>query len=76
MNKEGFTDKAFPRFYQQPEHQEMLKYFQIAKGLANGFKHFESPLPGQTHTGPRVVTSTRTRLLVSVSEEFVPPLWR
>ena len=73
-NKKGFTDDAFHQFYPQPEYGEMPKYFQIARGLANGFKHFEAPLPGKTHTGARVVTSTQTGFSSDFSEDFARPL--
>jgi hypothetical protein len=76
VNKKGFTDEEFPHFYPEPEHAEMLKYFQIARALANGFKHFESPLPrpGQVRTGARVVTHTQTGFSSDFSEDFARPL--
>jgi hypothetical protein len=73
-NKKGFDDEVFGQIYDQPEHGEMLKYFQIAKGLANGFKHFESPLPGKAHPGPRVVTSAQLGFSSPFSDAFSRPL--
>jgi len=84
-NDEGFTDDAFVRHYPEPEHREMLGFFRVARGLANGFKHLASPLPGKPHTGPRVVTSTQrpgprvatstqTGFSSEFSEEFARPL--
>jgi hypothetical protein len=70
VNDEGFTDEAFDRLYREPEHREMVRFFRIARGLANGFKHFESPLRGQARTGPRVVTSTQTGFSADFSEDF------
>jgi hypothetical protein len=64
-NNEGFTDDAFARHYPEPEHREMLGVFWIARGLANGFKHFASPLPGKSHPGARRDART-ARLLVGV----------
>jgi hypothetical protein len=74
VNDEGFTDEAFNRLYPEPEHREMVRFFRIARGLANGFKHFESPLRGRARTGPRVVTSTQTGFSADFSEDFARPL--
>ncbi|MBV9776152.1 MAG: hypothetical protein JO143_03790 [Acetobacteraceae bacterium] len=74
-NNEGFTDEAsFIRHHPEPEYREMVKYFEIARGLANGFKHFGSPLPGKQHTGARVVTSTQVGFGSPFSDEFCRPL--
>jgi hypothetical protein len=73
-NREGFSEKTFRRLYPEPEHEEMLRYFQIAQGLTNGFKHFEAPYQGKAHTSPRVVTSTQTGFSSAFSDEFCRPL--
>jgi hypothetical protein len=74
VNKESFSDTAFRQRYREPEHVEMLGYFQIAQGLTNGFKHFEAPLTGRGRTSPRVVTSTQTGFSSDFSDEFARPL--
>jgi hypothetical protein len=60
--------------YPEPELRDMVRYFEIARGLANGFKHFKSPLPGKQHAGTRGVTSTEVGFGSPFSDEFCRPL--
>ena len=52
----------------------MLGFFRIARGLANGFKHFASPLLGKPHPGARVTTRTQRGFSSAFSDEFSRPL--
>ena len=50
-----------------------LYYVRIAGGLGNGLKHSEGPLPGPSHMGSRVVTSTQAGFSADFSDEFARP---
>jgi hypothetical protein len=73
-NEKGFSEEAFCERYSEPEHREMLPYFQIARGLTNGFKHFKAPLTGSGRASPRVGTSTQTGFSSGFSDGFARPL--
>jgi hypothetical protein len=65
-NNEGFTTEAFGRHYPDPHHREMLVYFEIARGLANGFKHLKRPYVDSI-TPARVVTNAQLNFSSAVS---------
>jgi hypothetical protein len=74
VNKKYFSAEAFREAYCEPEYAEMVDYFEIARGLTNGFKHFHSPLPGKEHTGARVVTTVQTGFSSGFSDGYARPL--